>query len=112
MLLTQEQADETADCRAKAGADFLDANHHGWAEKIDLDTLSMAGCFNCVLGQLYGNCGDGFHALKKDLTKFKFETLWVFDLGFASEQGDHQMNYAALNRAWRVEITKRLEVTS
>lgn len=34
-----------------AGAEWLDENFPGWEWKIDLETLDMANCRECVLGQ-------------------------------------------------------------
>jgi hypothetical protein len=37
---------------AKA-AKWFDENHPGWYNKINLDTLDMAWCFDCVIGQVF-----------------------------------------------------------
>ncbi len=39
---------------ANKGASLLDKHDPQWFEKIDLDTLDMNNCRNCVVGQLYG----------------------------------------------------------
>lgn len=39
---------------AKAAA-VLDAEHPGWHEKINLASLNLGSCTNCILGQLDGH---------------------------------------------------------
>lgn len=34
-----------------AGAAWLDENHSGWERKIDLGTLNIRDCRDCILGQ-------------------------------------------------------------
>ena len=46
---------ELAKERVTKGHQWLDQNYPGWKEKIDLDTLELSSCLNCVLGQLYGH---------------------------------------------------------
>lgn len=38
---------------AKRGALLLDTHRPGWAEDVDVRTLDMGECRQCVLGQLY-----------------------------------------------------------
>lgn len=37
-----------------AGVAYLDENHPGWVDKVDLDVLYMGDSATCVLGQLVG----------------------------------------------------------
>jgi hypothetical protein len=86
--------------RVAAGAALLDRKVPGWAERIDLGTLSIASCTRCVLGQLDGaadGCG--------------------FDPDFGFDAGDLDRNerviarlseYAALDAEWKRVITERL----
>lgn len=39
--------------RVAKGAAFLDEHFTGWWERIDLNTLNIDSCDNCVLGQLW-----------------------------------------------------------
>lgn len=40
--------------RVALGAVYLDREHPGWDQNIDLDALDMANATLCILGQLYG----------------------------------------------------------
>ena len=45
--------------QVKAGANWLDQVHPGWDEKVNLETLDINSCKDCVIGQLLGNyCGN------------------------------------------------------
>lgn len=48
---------------APAGAALLDTENPGWRSRIDLDRFDMTGFGQCVLGQLYGNYGEGVDEL-------------------------------------------------
>lgn len=52
-MLTPEQAKENV----ARGAAFLDQRYPGWEDRIDLGTLTLSSCTQCVLGQLI----PGFH---------------------------------------------------
>jgi len=41
--------------RIERGAALLDDKVPGWQDKIDLATLDMSNCANCVVGQVYGD---------------------------------------------------------
>lgn len=68
------------------GAVLLDKFNEGWWANINLDTLDMQSPTNCILGQLYGNYGDGRDALEipvgcGDLYGFdSYQSYWE-DLG-------------------------------
>lgn len=36
------------------GRDWLDANHTGWREKVNKDTLDLRLWSKCILGQVFG----------------------------------------------------------
>lgn len=42
--------------RVAKGVAWLDENYPGWFDVIDLDTLDIAACDRCVLGQVYEGC--------------------------------------------------------
>jgi hypothetical protein len=68
--------EQTAERAAVAeGFAFLDDHAPGWRNRVDPDTLDIASCRRCLLGQLYGLFVDGFLAL--DLTRDA-----TFRLGF------------------------------
>jgi len=37
------------------GIEYLNTNHTGWLEKIDLEILDMDHSMRCIIGQLKGN---------------------------------------------------------
>ncbi len=39
----------------KCGSHWLDTNHPGWAQKINLDNLQMDSCDYCIIGQAVGD---------------------------------------------------------
>jgi hypothetical protein len=47
--------------RVELGAALLTKHfgHAGWKQKIDLDRLNIAGDDSCIIGQLFGDYGDG-----------------------------------------------------
>ena len=90
--------------RVSAGIDFLDGRVPGWDERIDLDTLKIEHCTRCVLGQLFGDFGDGLDQL--DLYHDKDVRL-----GFAREPGESIFVYRDLTAAWTAAIRARREVS-
>ena len=63
--------DKFAD-RVAAGARLLDEYSERWWEDVDLDRLDLSSCTQCVMGQLFGEYGDG-------LDHFYSEHLEGFD---------------------------------
>ena len=49
--------------RVREGAALLDERRPGWRGAIDVERLDLGSCFNCVLGQLYGQFGYGMLTL-------------------------------------------------
>lgn len=49
--------------RVASGAEYLDEVYADWAATIDVDTLDLNGCDECVLGQLFGGFRDGMEQL-------------------------------------------------
>lgn len=92
--------------RVAAGAAWLDANVEGWLDSIDLDTLAMEMCEQCVLGQLFG---DYFNAdLMDDDFNLEYPATLGFDLLDCQLARSHdRRQWAELTNAWRELITAR-----
>lgn len=54
--------------RVSAGAEFLDGIYDEWADTIDVSTLDLTGCTECVLGQLFGGFREGMERLGLSLS--------------------------------------------
>lgn len=52
--------------RVARGATLLDEHEPGWELKIDLGTLALESCYQCVLGQLFGHFDEGVEELFLD----------------------------------------------
>jgi hypothetical protein len=85
--------------RVAAGAAFLDERMPGWAEWIDLDSLSLMDDCDCVLGQLSGYYRDG-------VAQFGLRLSEEVSLGFMPGEGSA---WDLLDAAWTAEIRKRRE---
>lgn len=46
---------EDLNLAVKRGVSWLDENHEGWENRIDLDKLEMGSCQSCVIGQAVGD---------------------------------------------------------
>ena len=51
---------DTIAARVARGAALLDERIPGWDQRIDLDTLDIDSCQNCVLSQLFGSPQNAF----------------------------------------------------
>ncbi len=92
--------------RVAAGAAFLDEHDPGWDRDVDLATLDLSDCGNCVFGQLQDGYDDG-------LIEFGLSDQRATELGFA-EAGflNSDCDYPALTAEWRKIITARREAAS
>lgn len=52
MTTATEQKYGTVEERVAKGAAWLDENHDGWIEEVELDRLDLGSECNCVLGQI------------------------------------------------------------
>lgn len=85
--------------RVAAGAAWLDDHDPDWYDRIDLDTLALADCGLCVLGQAFGDYWVGLVDI--DLNN------WTADqFGFRASRNDPG-EYAELDEHWAREITSR-----
>jgi len=82
----------------QAGMQVLDEKVPGWESRIDPETLDLASCQFCILGQIYGDYGVGRRAL--DLYS---DYAHGFDV-----DGGVDRYYPLLTRAWLRVIGKRL----
>lgn len=101
------------------GAELLDRMHPDWAKRINLDTLKIESCNDCILGQLYGGYSKGkkelglpfgealkygFCADDRPLTAEEWTTLFT-----TGQKPEWYMNRAwELVEAWEEEIERRL----
>ena len=103
--------------RAARGAAFLDGADPGWARRVNPARLSLADGEACVLGQLHGDYRLGLgRARVTDLSSAPGAGRLLYaaspvDLGFqaagALGSAEEALDYAALTRAWRVEVVLR-----
>ena len=57
--------------RVRRGAALLDQHRDEWAEKIDLDRLSMSSRCGCVLGQIHGSYANGLNLVGETWRRLK-----------------------------------------
>lgn len=91
--------------RVKNGINYLDSNHPGWHEKIDLDTLNIEFPSKCIMGQL--DLEDEIRSENK-FTAYPYleDTIYLgMDL-FIEE--DLRENWNILQECWENEIKNRL----
>lgn len=81
---------------ASAGAAWLDEKVPGWAERIDLDRLSITSRWYCVLGQIEGHYDDALH-------RFGLVHEDAMALGFTG----FTLDMDPLQEAWVVEVESR-----
>ena len=87
---------------AQRGALFLDERCPNWFSKIDIKTLDLGSCEQCVLGQLFGSYADGLAMLYSD-SGVRDDA----EFGFATDEIDGD-EYPRLSTAWKLEIKYRL----
>lgn len=85
----------------QAGIEVLDAKVPGWECQLDPDTLDLASCQLCVLGQIYGDYFVGKRAL---------ELLDGDAHGFTVKDATGiDREYGFLTRTWLKVLRKRLQ---
>ena len=76
-----------------AGAAWLDEVSPWWEREIDLGTLSISDCYNCVLGQSLRKMATkqgyerGYH-YGAELSRTRFIASWAYDHGFLVERDE------------------------
>lgn len=89
--------------RVADGVAFLDEYDLTWREGVDPETLDIADCHRCVLGQLFGDYGEGLSALGlcgHESRSLGF--LWLRNEDDVLDDADVE----ALNVAWRRELAR------
>jgi hypothetical protein len=92
--MTQREANAISEC----GAKFMDKEDHGWERHINLRSLCMKRCKDCILGQRWGNYQIG---LRRSGIGFS----WAADLGFTIDQSGMSYDLWRLSPDW-----KRLDI--
>ena len=69
-----------AEARVRKGIDLLDRKIPGWRIQIDFDALDIGWSSKCVMGQLFGDFGDGIRELG-------LADIGGYEFGFASYGG-------------------------
>jgi hypothetical protein len=105
--------------RAKIGATILDVFRPGWAHEIDLDSLNLADCHACVLGQTFGDYNGGAEKLfamraeGEDPAGSVAVQRAAYEAGFVAEpadllkRGEKRLSYSNLTKAWKREVARR-----
>lgn len=97
----------------KRGVYWLDTNHPGWEQKIDLSNLTMSNCDRCVIGQAVGDYYDTvYNALvDEEIVINEYQGNWPVDHGFNVAipwNSNNGSNYAALEAGWTEVVMERL----
>lgn len=92
------------DTRIEQGMALLDEKVPGWEYRLDLRTLDVNSCTQCVVGQLFG-----IH--NSDLLYLGYQALGVESprqYGFSLDWDlSYRATYGGLNRAWKRKIRER-----
>jgi hypothetical protein len=101
--------------RVRKRAALLDRVRPGWAGEIARDRLAMESCSRCILGQLWGDFGEGFFRAIEVLDAATLHSASYFGFTLRDEEQDDDdpdevvlPRFAALADAWRAEIRGRL----
>jgi hypothetical protein len=90
------------------GAALLDREFPGWAERIDLPTLDLGDCYQCILGQLFEEAAelysDGYLTGRDRLGLTFRDTV---EHGFIPRR-DSSGYDDLLNEAWAAEVLRRV----
>jgi hypothetical protein len=99
--------------RVQAGLAFLDSHIQNWMDGVDLETLHMAGCGQCILGQLFSSFWNSHSHMSPTLSRAEFQDF-AKSLGFYADYGPTNVSvqyanpeYDALQKEWLKEIKKR-----
>lgn len=100
--------------RVSAGCEYLDKIRPGWEHLIDLGSLNLHSCTDCVVGQLAGPDADLGIAALDDGKNVWDDDKYPADLGFditddeVKRAPEFGSRYANLTDAWKQAISKRL----
>ncbi|MDO8582779.1 MAG: hypothetical protein Q7R63_02180 [bacterium] len=90
--------------RSHAGATLLDKRVPKWYRRINTKDLYIAGCKNCVLGQLFSRYDLGLQSL--NITNQEAIALGMYAGVRKARKREHR--YLALTSEWRARIAERL----
>lgn len=109
---------EDAILAVKRGVYWLDENHPGWAQDINLEMLDMSACTDCVIGQAVGSYSNTINIAatgNADDWNHRVSTQWSVDHGFEfpgvvaySNSDPINYGYEELDTLWSDEVRKRL----
>lgn len=86
------------------GAALLDRRQKDWRPRIDTYHLEMHDCDACVLGQLFGEFGNGLDILRIQEPK---DEAYGFAVSHDDEEYFGFSAWMELGRCWREEIRRR-----
>jgi len=92
----------TVEERVKRGVRLLDKKIPDWRSQLEATKLDMSSCYNCVLGQLYGEYLRGLEVLNIERNYFA-ENLG-FDI-FNYPTNTCKNDYNELQQTWEKELT-------
>jgi len=86
------------------GALLLDEKEPLWFLRINLETLRLTGCYDCIFGQLFGAYTPGVvqRELGVDASDFGFTVPWSID-----DAEEMDLAFFDLQRFWMIEIFNR-----
>lgn len=104
--------------RVQAGCEYLDEIRPGWEHLIDLGSLNLHSCTDCVVGQLAGPDADLGIAALDDGKNVWDDDKYPADLGFditddeVKRAPEFGSRYAGLTDVWKQAIRARLSMTA
>jgi hypothetical protein len=105
----KENPMQTVEERVAKGMKLLDENVPNWTDKIDLETLELAYCGRCVIGQLFGGYRAGLCQL--DLIGGEQDRENGFDITTSANRSTTaDEEFAELQAEWTKQISIRKEI--
>lgn len=92
--------------RVQRGAAVLDGFRPGWASTVNVDELEIASMDDCVLGQVFGDFGDGLHYVMACVGSVSPHEV-AFDYGFDARGESYLEDATELNELWKAVILER-----
>ena len=99
MTAAEQETPRWAGPRLERGIALLDRKHPGWENEIDLDALDLSNVRYCVLGQVYGDFGDGLRQINEGLNWSSASQFGFMAWG--------RETYPRLTEKWRKIIERR-----
>lgn len=97
-----------AELRVTRGAAYLDELRPGWYNKINVETLTIHDCRECVVGQLTGHWRPSALALDhRSTTEYGFNLCEPDFAEFTKNGGTMSQWYQPLQDAWITAIVAR-----